>query len=187
MGPIAVIDTETNWDNRLMSVGLVAADEDDFAVMDTRYFVLDPEYTVGGMFDSVLFLPEQEAAVLSRHEALQEIRAWLTQWEIRALYAYNAAFDVGQLPELGSWRWYDIMGLAAYRQYNDAIPPCADCYRTGRLKRGFGVENMLRLLADDPNYYEKHNALCDALDELSIMRLLGHPLEDYARTRILPR
>ena len=38
---------------------------------------------------------------------------------------------------------------------------------------------MLRLLADNPRYCETHNALFDAMDELELMRLLGHPLADY--------
>jgi len=38
---------------------------------------------------------------------------------------------------------------------------------------------MLRLLSGNPGYRETHNALFDALDELEIMRLLGHPLRHY--------
>jgi hypothetical protein len=38
---------------------------------------------------------------------------------------------------------------------------------------------MLRLLSEDPGYHESHNAFFDALEELEIMRLLGHPLNCY--------
>jgi hypothetical protein len=38
---------------------------------------------------------------------------------------------------------------------------------------------MLRLLSNDPSYHESHNAFFDALEELEIMRLLGHPLNCY--------
>ena len=38
---------------------------------------------------------------------------------------------------------------------------------------------MLRLLSGDRAYHESHNAFFDALDELQIMRLLGHRLQDY--------
>jgi len=71
------------------------------------------------------------------------------------------------------------MRLAAYRQFNPCIPACADCYSTGRLKRGYGVEPILRLLSGKQRYQETHNAVLDALDELSIMRLLGIPLSEY--------
>ena len=73
------------------------------------------------------------------------------------------------------------MRLAAYRQYNPRIPAWADCCSTGRLKRDYGVESMLRLLSGTRAYRETHNALFDALDELEIMRLLGHRVENYFR------
>ena len=71
------------------------------------------------------------------------------------------------------------MRLAAYRQYNHKIPPDADCCSTGRLKRGYGVEAMLRLLSGNHAYRESHNAFFDAVEELEIMRLLGYPLSEY--------
>jgi len=71
--------------------------------------------------------------------------------------------------------------VAAYRQYNPAIPAWAECCGTGRLKRGYGVEPMLRILSGQSSYRETHNALEDALDELKIMELLGRRPEDYFR------
>ena len=38
---------------------------------------------------------------------------------------------------------------------------------------------MLRLLSGDRMYYERHHALTDAIDELKIMQLLNHPIQDY--------
>ena len=71
------------------------------------------------------------------------------------------------------------MRLAAYRQHNPKILETADLCSTGRLKRGYGVEPMLRLLSGNRGYHETHNAIFDALDELEIMRLLGRNLMDY--------
>ena len=71
------------------------------------------------------------------------------------------------------------MRLAAYRQYNRAIPDCADCYKTGRLKRGYGVEDILRMFSGNKQYSETHNAVLDAEDELKIMQLLGRGIEEY--------
>ena len=73
----------------------------------------------------------------------------------------------------------DIMRLAAYRQFNPCIPSDAECFSTGRMKRGYGVEPMLRMLSGRRSYYETHNALHDAMDELEIMRLLGYRPEEY--------
>ena len=95
------------------------------------------------------------------------------------MFAYNASFDRNHLPELRDLDWYDIMRLAAYRQHNPSILADADCCSTGRLKRGYGVETMLRLLSGNRTYRETHNACFDAMEELDIMRLLGHPLTAY--------
>ena len=44
----------------------------------------------------------------------------LEQAGVEWIFAYNACFDRRQLPELGSFSWYDIMKIAAYRQHNPA-------------------------------------------------------------------
>ncbi len=177
---IAIIDTETTWDNRVMSIGTVLADGDTLRPLDAKYHVFTPEYLAGGMFSNVLFLDSRlKPTVCSREAGMEEIFTWLKAQGVTRIFAYNAGFDHGHLPELRSFHWYDIMRLAAYRQTNPAIPAWADCCATGRLKRGFGVEPMLRLLSGDECYREVHNAVLDAMDELSIMRLLGHPIEDY--------
>lgn len=75
--------------------------------------------------------------------------------------------------------WHDIMRMAAYRQYNPNIPKDAECWATGKLKSGFGVESIMRMLTGDKWYYETHNAVIDAIDELTIMALLGYPPEQY--------
>lgn len=98
---------------------------------------------------------------------------------MRKIFAYNASFDKKHLPEYSEYQWYDIMRLAEYRQYNSSIPSSADCYKTGRLKRGYGVENILKMLSGNHRYYETHNAVLDAEDELQIMQLLGHGLNEY--------
>ena len=110
---------------------------------------------------------------------MDDLKAWFSQYGIHDIFAYNACFDRNHLPELGAFQWFDIMRLAAYRQFNPCIPDCADCFSTGRLKRGYGVEAMLRLLSGKRTYSETHNAFHDVLDELEIMRLLGHPLGKY--------
>ncbi len=178
-GTIAVLDTETTWDDRVMSIGTVIADAATFRALDARYHILTPEYQAGGMFSNVLFLKGQQPVIAPRREALADLNAWLESWGAGDLFAYNAGFDKGHLPELGHLRWHDIMRLAAYRQYNPHIPAQAPCFSTGRLKRGYGVEAMLRLLDQDSCYCEVHNALCDALDELKIMRLLGQDVGCY--------
>lgn len=177
--PFAVIDTETNWNDKVMSIGVVIADTKTRKKIDSVYYIITPEYKVGGMFSAELRPNENDARITSRKQALKEIREWLHGYDVQKLFAYNALFDMKHLPEYSEYEWYDIMRLAAYRQYNRAIPDSADCFKTGRLKRGYGVEEILKMLRQSIHYRETHNAVFDALDELEIMRLLGHEMEVY--------
>lgn len=180
MGKFAVIDTETNWSDQVMSIGTVIADEHTFQIVEAKYHILPAECRVGGMYSSTLFLETPVKPIhCKRSEAIADLTRWFQQHGVRSIFAYNACFDRNHLPELRSYRWHDIMRLAAYRQYNHKIPPHADCCSTGRLKRGYGVEAMLRLLSENPAYHERHNAFFDAMEELEIMRLLGYPLSQY--------
>lgn len=182
MGKFAVIDTETNWADQVMSIGTVIADEHTFAPVSAKYHVIAPEFTIGGMYYDALFSDSRLKPIMcDRKQALEELRRWLSEHGVTAIFAYNASFDRNHMPELSGLVWYDIMRLAAYRQHNPRIPCTAPLCSTGRLKRGYGVEAMLRLLSGDGTYCETHNALHDALDELEIMRLLGHRPEDYIR------
>ena len=180
MGIFAVIDTETNWIDQVMSIGCCIADGDSFRLLDAKYHILTPEFEIGGMYENTLFAdPQLQPVPQDRDTVLAELSGWFSRWGVEKIFAYNASFDRNHLPELQYLEWYDIMRLAAYRQYNPAIPECADCFRTGRLKRGYGVEAMLRLLSGNPAYRESHNAFFDCVDELEIMRLLGYPLSQY--------
>jgi hypothetical protein len=180
MGKFAVIDTETNWADQVMSVGTAIVDEACFETVSIHYFILPIECESGGMYYDTLFLQTPVAPVLcTRAEAIERLRKLYDAHGVRSLFAYNASFDRNHLPELRCYRWYDIMRLAAYRQTNPRIPANAECCATGRLKRGYGVEPMLRLLSGNRTYHELHNAITDAYDELEILRLLNHPLDAY--------
>lgn len=91
----------------------------------------------------------------------------------------NVCFDRNHLPKLRDFDWHDIVRIAASRRHNSKIPACADCRSTGRLKRGYSVEPVLRLLSGNCTYRETHNALFDALDEPEIVRLLGLGIHEY--------
>ncbi len=182
MAYFAVIDTETNWNNELMSIGTVIADCDTFELIKVRYHVLVPQYKVGGMFSDVLFPDNRLKPVLcSKTEAMTDLVCLLKEYGVSSVFAYNAAFDRRLMPEMNVFDWYDIMSFAAYRQYNHKITPFDDCYKTGRLKHNYGVEAMMRRLSENNTYRETHNALYDALDELEIMRLLGYAPCKYIR------
>ena len=175
----AVIDTETNWNDEVMSIGVVVAESKNKKKIDSKYYIIAPEYRVGGMYSNELRPDEKGARVTSRRQALKEIRQWLDTYDVRKIFAYNASFDKKHLPEYSGYQWYDIMRLAAYRQYNRAIPSSVDCYKTGRMKYGYGVEDILKMISKNNRYRETHNAILDAEDELRIMQLLEHEIGKY--------
>lgn len=180
MAFFAVIDTETNWADQVMSIGTVIADCDSFQPVDARYHIITPEFEIGGMYEKELFVESNPAPVVcTRPEALGELRTWLQSYGVTELFAYNAAFDRNHLPEFSDFGWHDIIRIAAYRQNNPKIPCTAPCFSTGRMKSNYGVEPMLRLLSGNGSYHELHNAVYDAFDELQIMRLLGCRPCDY--------
>lgn len=200
---IAVIDTETNWRDEVMSIGIAVADAKTFKCQDTRYYIIDPEYRVGGIYSNVLHYSREKKHVtfgvtiesgansnvtreimLSRRQALQDIDKYLRDNGITKIFAYNGKFDLGHLKELSHFEWYDIMRIAAYKQFNGAITEDMPCCKTGRLKTNYGVEPITRMLSGDKRYTEVHNAVYDAVDELRIIELLGHVLEDYECARI---
>ena len=185
MSRFAVIDTETTWGDAVMSIGTVIAESETFALIDKRYYILTPFKNHGGMYTDALYAnnikPDLEC---SRQIAMAELQKFILDHEVAAIFAYNATFDYRHLPELSHLAWYDIMKMAAYRQHNPRIPHGAECCSTGRLKRGYGVESVYRMLSEDMEYCEMHNALTDAMDELIIMKMLNHELEKYALARI---
>ena len=180
MSNFAVIDTETNWADQVMSIGTAIVEEGSYTVLDSVYHILPIECQVGGMYEHTLFIETPVAPVLcTRQEAIAALCRLFEQYGVDKIFAYNACFDRNHLPELRHYTWYDIMRLAAYKQTNSKIPADADCCSTGRLKRGYGVEAMLRLLSGKCTYCESHNAYHDVMDELQIMKLMGHPLDAY--------
>ena len=167
----AEIDTETNWNNEVMSIGIVIAEKDTFKKVDDIYFIFDPEYKVGGMFSMVLTVKGRapKDILFTRKKSMEKIKASLEKYGVTDLFAYNASFDKNLLKELAFYRWFDIMRIAAYRQYNDKIPANVECCKTGKMKRNYGVEPMMQLLLGNRKYMEVHNALYDAIDCLEYL------------------
>lgn len=182
MSRIAVIDTETNYDDEVISVGIAIGDEAAFTLKDSLYIVVSPAYQKPSMYGNVLAY-EKPNGVGSYADTIKVCRSFLKKHGVTKVFAYNARFDFSHLPQLQDYAWFDIMRLAAYRQYNHAIPECADCCSTGKLRRGYRAEDIYRMLSHDI-YFEKHNALSDAVDELAIMRMLRHPASVYEIARI---
>jgi len=178
----AVIDTETNWSDQVMSIGIAIGESTQYNLVDTYYYVLDPEFRRGGVFASSLRVEDniEHKYKSSRKDAMTHVLAVLKAYKVEYIFAYNATFDYFHLPELKQFRWIDILKLAAYKQHNRFIPEEVDCYPTsGRIKRGYGVEPIYRMVTGTTSYREKHNGLYDAIDELVIMRKLDLSFDHY--------
>ena len=180
MENFAVIDTETNWKDQVMSIGIVVADALTLNIVDEQYYIVNPAYKTGGMYSSVLGVEDGDPCkIKKRIEIMDEMVEWLESLSVKSIYAYNAIFDKSHLDELRNFEWYDIMKVAAYKQHNPKLPGNLECCKTGRLKRNYGVEPMIRVLTGDFKYREVHNALYDARDELRIIKLIDKPISEY--------
>lgn len=176
----AVIDTETNWNNEVMSIGVVVAEDGVFEAIDEKYLIIKEAAKVGGMFSYALIVKGQKPEKYNRAKAVERLITYLRSHNVKNIFAYNASFDARCLPELRGFEWHDILRMAAYRQYNPAIPPDAKCCSTGRLKSGYKVGDMM-VMFGEKRYCEFHNALTDAVDELRIMKYLRHSIYKYPR------
>lgn len=73
----AVIDTETTWSNEVMSIGIVISNSADFLPLETKYYVLSPEYLNGGMFSSVIKIKGQKVDINgSRSKIISDIKSF---------------------------------------------------------------------------------------------------------------
>ncbi|MBQ0084333.1 MAG: AAA family ATPase [Clostridiales bacterium] len=177
---IAVIDTETNLSDKLMSIGLVIADAHTYDIVKKEYYIIMPEASAPSIYGYSLNIScGVKPLECNRADAMASVINTLKQFNIKAIFAYNADFDKRILSELSYFLWFDIMKIAAYRQFNNKITADMECFSTGRLKRNYGVEAITNLLTDGNQYIETHNAICDAIDQLNIMRMLNQPIEVY--------
>ncbi len=176
----AVIDIETNTIKQPIAIGVVIAESDTFREVESKYYIIEPQcYKPSMYYDSLVCDEYRLTQRCTGSEAISDLLQLLNKYEVKSLMAYNAAFDQSFLPELGLYYWYDIMKIAAYRQYNKTILETDECCSTGRLKTNYKVENILRRLTGNDEYQETHNALYDARDELKILQLLGCPFDTY--------
>lgn len=91
-GYIAVIDTETNWDGELISIGVVIAHRESFCAAAERYYIITPECHMFSLYGFALGA-YQPATRCSRQEAVQDLRSFLDDYRVTDLFAYNAKFD----------------------------------------------------------------------------------------------
>ena len=97
---IAVIDTETNWYDEVMSIGVVVATTNNFSIIDKKYYILAPEYQTGGMYSEVIGIEKNKGNIYKRKQAINAIIEFLKNKNVNKIFAYNALFDFRHLSEL---------------------------------------------------------------------------------------
>ena len=180
----AIIDTETNFNDEVMSIGVVISNSKNFNVIEKKYYIISPECTIEGKYSDKLVFKEIMSENYSRKNAVDDVLNLFKKYDISCIFAYNAHFDFSHLPELSEFNWYDIMKVAMNKKFNSKIQSNMEISSNGNLKRNYGEEEIMKLLSGDKEYKETHNALCDAIDELKIMKLLNHGLEAYSFTKL---
>ena len=180
----AVIDTETNFDDEVISIGVVIADTLSFNPIESKYYIITPECSRPAMYSNSLVVSNIPVDLKqSRQIVIDSVIELMENHETESIFAYNAKFDYNHLPELCCYEWYDIMKLASNINYNKFIPSTVECFSNGKIKKNYGVQPIIQLLTNNPAYLELHNALQDALDELTIMRIIGHKIDAYKRKK----
>lgn len=181
---IAVIDVETNYQNEVFSVGVVIADSTNFKSIDKKYWIIKNNW-IGGMYTRNILAPlspkfrEETIFLKTRKEMIVQLIYFLKSNEVKNWFSYTK-FDFRHLPELHkSFKHNDISIFAKNKQFNKYIPLNAETSKNGDLKRGWKAEDIYRMLTKDENYFETHNALLDAMDELRIMELLNLDIETF--------
>ncbi len=193
----AVVDVETTWSDvqslefgekykdAAFSIGVIIADAKTFQIVRALYYVLEPECSENGKFQmNINMVPEDMTCKCSREEAINGIKHILKEHRVEKVFAYSAGFDKRHLPELADYSWCDIINKAAYRDENNLLTDDKfEFYASGRLKRGYGAQDIYRLMSGDQCYCETHNALYDAIDELYIMEKLGYAPSEYPKMK----
>lgn len=172
---------ETKYKDTAFSVGIVIADSNTLQPVYAKYFILMPECEENGMFKECLRIaPIEITKECSREECMQELKDAFFKYNIEDIFGYNISFDYQHLKGLEKYKWYDIASKAAYLGENPFLnKENGSYYETGRLKKGYGVESMFKLVTGDTGYRETHNAIFDAIDELVIMQKLDYKPSEY--------
>lgn len=181
----AVIDIETNYKDKIFSIGVVIADNTNFNLVDKRYWIVKNNLLFGGIYIDSISAPlpiefKNEIIELDTHkEMICQLINFLKNHSIKDWYSYTK-FDFRYLPELHDlFNHYDISLVARSKKFNDYIPANAKTHKNGNLIRGWGMEDIYRMVTKDECYVETHNALLDAIDELKIMKLLELDIKTF--------
>ena len=112
MDKFLVIDTETTWSDRVMSIGAVIADAYDMRPLETKYYILNPEYMAGGMYSSALGHKRAgKPMICSREEAMTDLLNTCSRHNITQFLLIMPCLIRGICPNFAGWNGTTSCGL----------------------------------------------------------------------------
>jgi hypothetical protein len=180
---IAIIDTKTNYIDNAISVGVAIVNTNNWQLQQAQYYLISPELINNHQYDNLNIAHVYKSYFGQLSDVENHIRKLLSDYNVTNIYAYNATFVFQSLPGLQLYFWYDIMKIAAYKQYNKYLPQNIEYLENGRIKYGYGIKNIMEYLTQTYFFYTNH-ALYDVLDEIRIMKMLELNIEEYNQAKI---
>ena len=92
----AVIDTETSWQDKVISIGVVIAQK-NYHIVAEAYYIITPECELPAIYEDALYY-YTKFVKCERSEAISEVRGLLQSYHVENIFAYNASFDYNHLP-----------------------------------------------------------------------------------------
>ncbi|ENY68499.1 Hypothetical protein MAU_5750 [Metamycoplasma auris 15026] len=189
----AVIDVETNFFDKVISIGVVIAKSNDFKVVDTNYWIIKENSKFPAIYSKSLLGPLCRYDHYTGYDietydlAIEKLIDFLNKYNVKHWFSYTS-FDYRHLPKLSNiFQYHDISIVAKNKNFNDFIPDYFETFRNGALKRGYGAESIYRLVTKNDEYFETHNGLIDAIDELIIMYALELDIESFIQNKRLKK
>lgn len=171
--PVAVLRTMTNSEGSLCAVGVVITNTADWRPIAEYRYVIAPEAETADQ--DVLFLPVEKDCICTScrsEHLLFRLKQMLSEEKVQYIVSYGSSARFF-LPGI-DLPWLDIQNVSAYRKYNPFIPKKAKLYRNGRMKSGYGMEAMMRIVTGDKSYIRTGNPVRDCEADLCILERI-HP------------
>lgn len=176
---IAIIDAKLNFIDEIISIGIAIVDAKTFEIKTAEYFLVPEELIIDGFNNGNITIAHTYQTYFGAHKDIENhIRKLLNQYNITNIYTFNGKFIYSKLTGLQKYHWYDIMKVAAYKQYNYKLPDNLMFNDQGRLLYKCNIKDLMEILTKTYFYYTNH-ALYDVLDETKMMKLLDLNINVY--------
>ncbi len=175
---IAIISVKTNSMGHAIAIGVAVIDANQWQLQQAQYYIISDELLCYYTYDNIYLSHVYKSYFGKLGDVENHIRKTLTKYQITNIYAYNAQFVCKTCPGLHMYYWYDIMKIAAYKQYNSYLPSNIDYLDNGRIKYKYNIPHIMEYLNISYFRYVDH-ALYDVLDELRIMKTLNININTY--------